>query len=192
MFSPKTTEQMQVSARQSGTSKGAIYNNPRYRALFYQVAMLLGLIYFFYGIVSNTLANMEATGIKTGFDFLSATAGYDVLMSLISFDATDTYGRIFIVGFLNTILVSFIGIFFATVLGFIFGVAYFSHNWLIRKIAIIYVEIFRNIPLLLQVFFWYFAVLSALPSTRESLSLGEAFFLNVRGFYFPKFIGEGG
>ncbi|MFT7222922.1 MAG: general L-amino acid transport system permease protein [Cellvibrionaceae bacterium] len=192
MFSPKTTEQMQVSARQSGTSKGAIYNNPRYRALFYQVAMLLGLIYFFYGIVSNTLANMEATGIKTGFDFLSATAGYDVLMSLISFDATDTYGRIFIVGFLNTILVSFIGIFFATVLGFIFGVAYFSHNWLIRKIAIIYVEIFRNIPLLLQVFFWYFAVLSALPSTRESLSLGEAFFLNIRGFYFPKFIGEGG
>ena len=132
---------------------------------------------------------MEATGIKTGFDFLGAAAGYDVLMSLISFESTDTYGRIFVVGFLNTLLVSAIGIFFATLLGFIFGVAHFSHNWLIRKIALVYVELFRNVPLLLQVFFWYFAVLSSLPGARQSLSLGEAIFLNVRGLYLPKLIG---
>ena len=192
MFREKTTEELQAASRISGTTQGAFYNNPRYRAWFYQAAMLLGLMYFFFSIISNTLANMEATGIKTGFSFLSAAAGYDVLMSLISFEATDTYGRIFVVGFLNTLLVSAIGIVFATILGFIFGVANFSHNWLIRKISVVYVEIFRNIPLLLQVFFWYFAVLAALPSARESLSLGEAFFLNVRGFYFPKFIGGDG
>lgn len=192
MFRQKTTEELQAASRISGTTQGAFYNNPRYRAWFYQAAMLFGLIYFFVSIISNTLANMEATGIKTGFAFLSTAAGYDVLMSLISFESTDTYGRIFVVGLLNTILVSVIGIVFATILGFIFGVANFSHNWLIRKIAVVYVEIFRNIPLLLQVFFWYFAVLTALPSARNSLSLGEAFFLNVRGFSFPKFIGGDG
>lgn len=190
MFKEKTLEQTKTAARVKGTSKGAFYNNPQVRALVYQALMLAGLLYFFHSIISNTLANMEALGAKTGFSFLGAAAGYDVLMSLIPFESTDTYARIFVVGFFNTLLVSGIGIFFATVLGFIFGVAHFSHNWLIKKIATVYVETFRNIPLLLQVFFWYFAVLSALPSARESLSLGEAFFLNVRGFYFPKFIGQ--
>lgn len=174
----------------SGTH--AFYNNPKYRALFYQALLLLGLGYFFYTIVSNTMANMEARGIKSGFDFLSATAGFDILMSLIPFDATHTYGRTFFVGLLNTILVGVIGIVFATLLGFLFGVAHFSHNWLIRKIAVVYVETFRNIPLLLQVFFWYFAVLTALPSARQSFSLGEAIFLNVRGLYLPAPVEEAG
>ena len=190
MFKPKTLEETHASARHEGTSKGAFYNNPQYRALIYQFLMMAGLLYFFLSIISNTLGNMEAMGAKTGFDFLSSAAGYDVLMSLIPFESTDTYGRIFVVGLLNTVLVSVIGIFLATIIGFIFGVAHFSHNWLVKKLAVTYVEIFRNIPLLLQVFFWYFAVLSALPSARESLSLGEAFFLNVRGLYFPKFIGQ--
>lgn len=190
MFKPKTLEQTHAAARIEGTSKGAFYNNPQYRAWIYQLLMMLGLLYFFFSIIDNTLNNMEALGAKTGFSFLSSSAGYDVLMSLIPFESTDTYARIFVVGFLNTVLVSAIGILFATLLGFIFGIAHFSHNWLIRKLAVVYIEIFRNIPLLLQVFFWYFAVLSALPGARESLSLGEAFFLNVRGFYFPKLIGE--
>jgi general L-amino acid transport system permease protein len=174
------------------SSKHAFYNNPRYRAIIYQVLLLLGLGYFFYTIVSNTMSNMEARGIKSGFDFLYATAGFDILMSLIPFDATHTYGRTFFVGLLNTILVSVIGIFLSTIIGFIFGVAYFSHNWLIRKIAVAYVETFRNIPLLLQIFFWYFAVLTALPSARQSLSLGEVIFLNVRGLYFPAPVAEAG
>ncbi|WP_010324741.1 amino acid ABC transporter permease [Marinobacterium stanieri] len=190
MFKQKTIEQTKAAARKSsGNGSAAIYNNPNVRALFYQVLLVLGLGYFFYSVISNVLANMEATGIKTGFSFLTASAGYDVLMSLIPFEATDTYGRIFIVGFLNTLLVSAIGIFFATLLGFLFGVAYFSHNWLVRKAATVYVETFRNIPLLLQVFFWYFAVLSTLPGARQSLSLGEAIFLNVRGLYLPKMVG---
>jgi general L-amino acid transport system permease protein len=150
--------------------------------------LLVGLVYFFYGIVSNTLANMEARGIKSGYDFLFTTAGFDILMSLIPYDATHTYGRTFLVGLLNTILVGTIGIILSTIIGFIMGVAHFSHNLLIRKIAVMYVETFRNIPLLLQVFFWYFAVLAALPSTRQSLSLGEAIFLNVRGLYLPNLI----
>ena len=191
MFKQKTTEEIKASARKSVTgSSGAFYNNPQVRSIVYQILLVAGLLYFFGTIIGNTLGNMEAIGIKTGFDFLSAAAGYDVLMSLISFEATDTYGRIFVVGLLNTILVSVIGIVFATILGFIFGVAQFSRNWLIRKVAVVYVEIFRNIPLLLQVFFWYFAVLASLPSARQSLSLGEAFFLNVRGLYMPRFIGE--
>ena len=168
------------------------YNNPQIRSVIYQIALVLALGYFFYIIVSNTLANMESRGIKSGFDFLSSTAGFDILMSLIPYDATHTYGRTFVVGLLNTILVSVIGIVLSTIVGFIIGVAHFSHNWLIRKLATVYVEIFRNIPLLLQIFFWYFAVLSTLPGARQSLSLGEAIFLNVRGLYLPDIIADSG
>lgn len=175
----------------SGASP-AFYNNPRNRAIIYQILLFVGLGYFFYTIISNTLANMEARGIQSGFDFLSSTAGFDILMSLVPYDATSTYGQTFIVGLLNTILVSIIGIFFATIIGFIMGVAYFSPNLLVKKLSVAYVETFRNIPLLLQVFFWYFAVLAALPSARQSLSIGESFFLNVRGLYMPKLVGEAG
>lgn len=193
MFQKKTTEQIKAATRPTKQkSAKAFYNNPKYRALFYQTLLVLGLAYFFFTIINNTLANMEASGIKSGFGFLSTAAGYDVLMSLISFESTDTYLKIFVVGFLNTLLVSAIGIVLATLLGFLFGVAYFSPNWLIRKIATVYVETFRNIPLLLQVFFWYFAVLAALPGARDSLSLGESVFLNVRGLFLPKLVGESG
>ena len=106
-------------------------------------------------------------------------------MSLIPFDATNTYGRTFFVGLLNTLLVSAIGIFFATLVGFVVGIARLSRNYLIRNIATVYIELFRNIPLLIQIFFWYFAVLASLPGARQSLSLGEAIFLNVRGLYLP-------
>ena len=173
-------------------SAPAFFNNPRNRSLIYQALLLLGLAYFFYGIVSNTLANLEARGIKSGYGFLTTTAGFDILMSLIPYDATHSYGRTFIVGLLNTILVSAIGILLATVFGFIMGIAHFSPNLLIRKSGQIYVEIFRNIPLLLQIFFWYFAVLATLPGARQSLSIGEAIFLNIRGLYLPGLVPERG
>lgn len=192
MLAKKTLEEINAASGARKYGATSFYNNPRYRAVIYQVLLFLLLGYLFYLIVNNTMINMERLGAKTGFNFLSASAGYDILFSVIPFNATDTYGRVFIVGFINTILVSVISIFFATLLGFIFGVAYFSSNWLIKKIAIVYVETFRNIPLLLQVFFWYSAVLAALPNPRQSISLGEAIFLNVRGLYLPKFIGEEG
>lgn len=174
------------------TSSGSLLNNPRVRAVIYQILLLFGLGYFFFSIVSNALTNMEARGIKSGFDFLTTAAGFDILMTLVPYDATSTYGMTFVVGLLNTILVSIVGIFFATLLGFIIGVAYFSQNWLIKRLSVVYVELFRNIPLLLQVFFWYFAVLASLPGARDSMSLGEVIFLNVRGLYLPDLVGGAG
>ncbi|MCY0964742.1 amino acid ABC transporter permease [Parathalassolituus penaei] len=170
----------------------AFYNNPHVRALVYQTLLLAGLGWFMFSIVSNTLANMEARGIRTGFDFLGNVAGFDILMSLVPYDASKTYFDTFIVGLLNTVLVSVIGIVFSTLLGFVMGVANFSSNWLIRKLSVLYVEVFRNIPVLLQIFFWYFAVLAALPNARNSISLGEAIFLNIRGLYLPKPVAEPG
>jgi len=181
-----------MSEKPQVKSSPSFFNNPRNRSIIYQLLLLAGLGYFFYGIISNTLANLEARGIKSGYDFLFTTAGFDILMSLVPYDATHTYGRTFIVGLLNTILVSTIGIILSTIVGFIMGVAHFSHNLLIRKLAVAYVETFRNIPLLLQIFFWYFAVLAALPSARQSMSLGEVIFLNVRGLYFPGLNAESG
>ncbi|MDO6592388.1 amino acid ABC transporter permease [Neptuniibacter sp. 1_MG-2023] len=181
-----------MSEKPQVKSSPSFFNNPRNRSLIYQFLLLAGLVYFFYGIITNTLANMESRGIKSGYDFLFTTAGFDILMSLIPYDATYSYGRTFVVGLLNTILVSTIGIVLATIVGFLMGVAHFSKNWLIRKLAVVYIETFRNIPLLLQIFFWYFAVLATLPSARQSLSIGEAIFLNVRGLYLPGLIAESG
>ena len=181
----------QESGRQQLKS-GSFINNPQNRAIFYQILLVCALGYFFYSIVSNAIANMEARGIKSGFGFLFTTAGFDILMSLIPYDATHSYGKTFIVGLLNTILVSVIGIALATVIGFAMGVAYFSKNWLISRLSIVYVEIFRNIPLLLQVFFWYFAVLAALPGARDSLALGDSIFLNVRGLFLPSVVDDDG
>lgn len=166
-------------------SKPPIWNDPKYRALFFQIILIAILVYFFYSIVSNTLGNMQARGISTGFAFLSETSGFDILMSLISYDSDSTYGRTFIVGLLNTLLVSVLGIFLATLFGFVMGIARLSNNWIVSKIATIYIEIFRNIPLLIQLIFWYIIVLKALPSPRESLVAFDSFFMNVRGVYLP-------
>ncbi|EEX31010.1 amino acid ABC transporter permease protein [Vibrio coralliilyticus ATCC BAA-450] len=135
---------------------------------------------------------MEARGIATGFGFLTQEAGFGIGLTLIEYDETYSYGRTFIIGLLNTALVSVLGIILATVIGFVMGIARLSSNWLVSRLAAVYIETFRNIPLLLQIFFWYFAVLQALPSARQSLSLGEAIFLNVRGLYFPSPIFEAG
>lgn len=173
-------------------SRPAIWNDPKFRALFFQILLVIGLGYFIYTIVSNTLHNMESRGISTGFAFLSEPAGFGILQSLIAFDESNTYGRTFVVGLLNTLLVSGLGIFFATILGFIMGVARLSHNWVIAKLATVYIEMFRNIPLLLQIFFWYFAVLGALPGVRQSMSLGAGMQFNNRGLYLPSPVPEDG
>ncbi|MFT7456634.1 MAG: general L-amino acid transport system permease protein [Marinobacter maritimus] len=191
MFSSKTTEQIKLETRPSSMGVKSFYNNPKYRGWIYQSLLLIFLVSFFYTIVSNTLANMEAQGIKSGFSFLDTSAGFDVLMSLIPFQTTDSYLAIFTIGILNTILVSIVGIIFSTILGFIFGVAYFSRNYLIRKISVVYVEVFRNIPVILQVIFWY-TIFNTLPIARESLNIGDSIFLNVTGLYIPQLVGESG
>ncbi|WP_299694215.1 amino acid ABC transporter permease [uncultured Vibrio sp.] len=159
--------------------------NPTFRSVIFQVIAIGALGAFFYTIVNNALTNLDARGIATGFGFLSQEAGFGIGLTLVEYDETFSYGRTFVVGLLNTALVSVLGIILATFLGFSMGIARLSSNWLVSRCAAVYIEIFRNIPLLLQIFFWYFAVLQALPSARESLSLGEAIFLNVRGLYFP-------
>ncbi|EGR1577883.1 amino acid ABC transporter permease [Vibrio parahaemolyticus] len=165
-------------------SKSLIYN-PAFRSAIFQIIAIAALVFFFYTIINNALNNLDARGIATGFGFLNQEAGFGIGVTLIEYNETYSYGRTFIVGLLNTALVSVLGIILATAIGFTMGVARLSTNWLVSRLAAVYIETFRNIPLLLQIFFWYFAVLQALPSARQSLSLGEAIFLNVRGLYFP-------
>lgn len=166
-------------------SKPAPWNDPAVRSVAFQVLAIVIVGYFFYTLFQNMLTNMEKRGIATGLSFLDNPAGFGILMTLIEYDETHTYGRTLIVGLLNTLLVSFLGIIVATVMGFTIGVARLSSNWLLSKMAAVYIEILRNIPLLLQIFFWYFAVLQVLPGPRHSMAWGEAFVLNNRGFYFP-------
>jgi general L-amino acid transport system permease protein len=162
------------------------WNNAQHRSLFFQIVLVAMLVGFFWFIGTNTLANLEKRGISTGFGFLSLKAGFGILQSLLPYDESYSFGRTFLVGLLNTLLVSVLGIFFATIIGFTVGVARLSNNWLISKLAGVYVEMFRNIPLLLQIFFWYFAVLRTLPSPRQSWTAGEVAFVNIRGMYLPR------
>jgi general L-amino acid transport system permease protein len=161
------------------------WNDPVVRSIFFQVVAVALLVWFFWTIFDNTLTNMEKRGIKTGFDFLDDTAGFGILMSLIPYNESDTYGRTFVVGLLNTLLVSGIGIFFATILGFIVGIARLSNNWLIARIATVYVEVLRNIPLLLQIFFWYALILLSFPAVRESWNIGNAVYIGNGGIMIP-------
>jgi general L-amino acid transport system permease protein len=170
----------------------AFWNDAHVRGLILQLLFLAAVLLFAISVLDNTLNNLAQRGISTGFGFLSSEAGFGILQTLVDYSEGSTFGRTFLVGLLNTLLVSMLGIVFATLLGFIIGVARLSGNWLVSRLAGAYVEIFRNIPLLLQILFWYFAVLQALPRPRDSLSIGEALFLNLRGLYLPKPIAEPG
>ena len=134
----------------------------------------------------NVQANLARQGIASGFGFLDNSAGFSIIMHLIEFDQTSSYGRVFVIGILNTLLVAFAGIVLATIIGVAIGVARLSSNGLVASFARVYIEIFRNIPLLLQLFFWYFVVLRALPSPRMSINVWDIFIVNNRGFYLPK------
>ncbi len=170
----------------------SILNNPVYRAIFFQVVVLGAIIFGCVFVIGNTLDNLAKMGIASGFGFLDTTAGFAIIMHLVEYSEESTYGRVFIVGLLNTIVVSAVAIFFATILGFIVGVARLSNNWIVSKVATVYIETLRNIPLLLQIFFWYFAVLRQLPGPKQSITLFESYFLNNRGLYSPNPIPEAG
>lgn len=159
--------------------------DPRVRSLFFQAIAIALVFWGGWVLVDNTLSNMESRGISTGFGFLNKTAVFGIIMNLVPYDATMSYGRTFWVGLTNTLLVSAMGVVTATILGFIIGVARLSSNWLVARMALVYIEVIRNIPLLLQIFFWYFAVLRNLPSPRQSLDVGGILFLNNRGLYLP-------
>jgi len=149
------------------------------------LAIIIFIIFYFY---SNAIINMEYFGMEFGYDFLSKAASFDIQFSLIDYDGSSPYFRAYLVGLLNTILVSVLGIILATILGLLMGISRLSKNFLISRLAEVYIEVFRNIPLILQLFFWYFAVLRTLPLPENAISFGEAIFVTIKGVYVPKFL----
>jgi general L-amino acid transport system permease protein len=160
-------------------------NDPVVRGIVYQIVVGILVVLFFVWIIGNTAANLAAQNKTTGFDFLWKTAGFDISFSLLPWDRTSYYWEAFLVGILNTLLVAAIGIVCATLLGFTIGIARLSSNFIISRLATVYVETIRNIPLLLQLFFWYFAVLKAMPAVKDSIPLPFNSFINQRGIFVP-------
>ncbi len=168
-----------------GVTAPAWWNNPVYRGLFAQVVLGGAVFLFFYFAVVNTLANMRAHSIPTDLGFWNTVSGFDITQSPIAYAAHDSYGRAFLVGLLNTLLVGVVGIFLTTILGFIVGVARLSKNWIIAKVAALYVDILRNTPLLLQLLFWYNAVLKSLPNPKQAIPIPGGSFVSNRGLIVP-------
>ena len=174
-----------MAAAAAAPVRVAILRDPKWRGIIFQVFALLLVCVVTWYLFDNTRANLEKRNIGFGLDFLDTPAGFDIIQSLVPYTSGSTYGQAFVVSLLNTLLVAAIGIAFATILGFTVGVARLSSNWLVARLAAVYVETFRNVPLLLQIFFWYHAVLKTVPGPRQSLSLFDMFFLNNRGVYLP-------
>ncbi|HTO67343.1 MAG TPA: amino acid ABC transporter permease [Bradyrhizobium sp.] len=171
----------------------SIWRNEFIRGIIMQVVVAGALLALTIFIVHNTSINLAKRGIASGFGFLENVAGFQPTFSLIPFDlATSSNGRVFLLGLVNTLVVSAIGIALTTIIGFIIGIARLSPNYLISKLAAVYVDGIRNIPLLAQIIFWYFGVLSTLPNVRQSLSALGVFFLNQRGLFMPAPVLESG
>ena len=152
------------------------------QAIFALLVMLLGAFFF-----TNALGSLKQMGMSFGYDFLGKMASFDIGDKLIEFSSTDTYGRAFLVGILNTIKVALIGIILATILGFIIGISRLSNNWLAKMVATVYVEVFRNTPLLVQIFIWFYAVFLSFPSIEKSLNAFGLFYFSNRGTVIPWF-----
>ncbi len=163
-----------------------------FRLAIYQILIVLVLGALLWMIVNNTITNLRRQNIASGFGFLGTTAGFDISQTLIEYKPTSTYARALLVGLGNTLLVAVVGIIFATIVGFAVGIARLSSNWLIARLATVYIEILRNIPLLLQLFVWYFAVIKNLPQARETHVLPGGALLNIRGLFLPAPIPQSG
>ncbi len=173
-------------------SRTAFWNDPKFRSVFFQLLVVAAVVGFGWYLFRNTSANLERQGIASGFGFLNSTAGFGIIDSWIEYSEESTYGRVFWVGLLNTLTVSGLGIILATIIGFIVGISRLSSNWLICRMATVYIETLRNIPLLLQILLWYGLILKGFPNIRNSYSLFDTIFLNNRGLYTPKPIFEPG
>lgn len=182
---------MAVETADHSGSSYSLWTDPKFRSIVAQITVVVLFVAFIAFIVHNTTRNLEVRGIATGFGFLEQPAGFDVASSLIDYNPSMSHGRVFFVGLLNTLLVSAFGIILATILGFVFGVLRLSHNWVISRLAYVYVESLRNIPLLLQIIFWW-SVFLALPKVRNAIGFGDHFFLSNRGVQIPKPIFEPG
>ncbi len=174
-------DKIQGSAPQAAVP---FYNDPKKRSFLFQIITLLmvGLLAFY--LISNTLTNVEKQSIATGFGFLQKEAAFEIGESPLRYSAADTYGRALVVGFLNTLIVSFVGIVITVILGTLIGIARLSSNWLVSRLAGAYIEVFQDIPVLLQLFFWYAFFYNVLPSPRQALNPILGVFLSNRGLVF--------
>src|SRR5262249_30443001 len=182
---PRGNARPTASTADPRPARVAFYNDPRLRGIFYQVVLIAVVLWLGYEFVINARDNLRAAKIASGFGFLDNTAGFGINQTLIPYAESDSYGRVFVVGLLNTLLVAVIGIVLATILGFLIGIARLSSNWLLAPLAGAYVEVIRNLPLLFQILFWYLAVLGALPGPRQSISIFDEVFINNRGVFIP-------
>jgi len=178
------TSDAEIAGR-TQTEEIPFWRDPTKRAIVYQVVALAVVFAVGYYIFSNTQTNLRRQSIATGFGFLDREAGFAIGESLINYSAADTYARALLVGVLNTVSVAFIGIVLTIFLGILVGVARLSTNWLVSRLAGGYIEVLQNIPVLLQLFFWYSIFHDALPSPRQSFNPAAGVFINNRGFYFP-------
>ena len=175
-----------MARERTGPPRAALLDDPKFRGIVYQILLCLLIALAAAAVVRNVTENLARNRITSGFGFLDQTAGFDISQTLIDYSVqTSTYGRAFWVGLLNTLLIAGLGIVLATIWGFVIGIARLSRNWLVANVARGYVELIRNIPLLLQLLFWYNAVLKALPEMRESIVFGGAV-LNNRGLFLPQ------
>jgi general L-amino acid transport system permease protein len=163
----------------------SFWHHKQTRRWLYQLALLLGLGLLLAWLLSNTLANMKSRGIQSGFDFLWANAGFDIGESMIAFDSSEPYWRAFWVGLLNTLRVSVVGIAFCTILGTLIGVGRVSHNALARGLGYAYTELFRNVPVLLQLLIWYVLLVEFMPDSQSPLHFNDWFYLSKNGISFP-------
>lgn len=161
-----------------------VWRDPEKRAIFFQVVALLLVSILSYYLFTNTQSNLERQSIATGFGFLNKEAGFEIGESIIDYSAADSYSKALLVGALNTLKVAFIGIIFTTILGTIIGIARLSSNWLVAKLAAIYIEVMQNIPVLLQLFFWYAIFYESFPSPRQAFNPIDGVFLCNRGLIF--------
>ncbi len=183
---------MSTSLSSSDVPRVPLYRDPRVRALVYQVLVVALVLFGGWILVSNTMTNLARLGVASGFGFLEQPSGFDIGQTLIDYTAASTFGRAFLVGFLNTILVAVVGIVLATIVGFTMGIARLSHNWLVATLASVYVEVVRNIPLLLQLLLIYAVLVHSLPQARESATLFDAVLLNTGGLFVPRAIPQAG
>ena len=167
-------------------AKTPFFYDPKVRGIVFQAVLCAVIAFFVWSAVRNAADNLAHSKIASGFGFWHEIAGFDISQTLIDYTTTSSYGRAFWVGLLNTLLVAGLGIVFATILGFVVGVARLSTNWLVAKVAAAYVETIRNLPLLLQLLFWYNAVLKAMPEMRDSLRIPGGGYLNNRGIFLPQ------
>jgi general L-amino acid transport system permease protein len=166
------------------SEKVPFFNDPAKRSIMFQLGVMLILGFLGYYLIANTMANLERQSIATGLGFLEKESSFEIGESLISYSAADTYARALLVGVINTLIVSFIGIILTVILGTFIGVARLSTNWLVSRIAAVYIEVFQDIPVLLQLFFWYALFYELLPSPKEAFNPIAGVFLTNRGLVF--------